>query len=286
MAQSSVATNTPQNGGEIMESVIIKGDLGKLSPEERSRYYMEVCKSVGLNPFTQPFAYITLNGKLTLYATKSCTDQLRSIHNVSVEDLAETERGDVFIVTAKVRDKNGRTDMAKGAVTIGSAKGDTLANLLMKAETKAKRRATLSICGLGMLDESEIETIPASAKSPAPATAAPLPPPKAEPPHDPVTGEVKPHQIQIGYVQTDNGDASDWIGYGRSFIAAVKSAASLDELRAWQDLNQAGLASCAENAPKAYGSVVKMIDKRRAELAPKDAEIIDQADTANVLLAV
>ena len=30
----------------------------------------------------------------------------------------------------------------------------------MKAETKAKRRVTLSICGLGMLDETEVETIP------------------------------------------------------------------------------------------------------------------------------
>jgi hypothetical protein len=34
-------------------------------------------------------------------------------------------------------------------------------NGLMKAETTAKRRATLSILGLGMLDETEIETIPA-----------------------------------------------------------------------------------------------------------------------------
>jgi hypothetical protein len=32
----------------------------------------------------------------------------------------------------------------------------------MKAITKSKRRVTLSICGLGMLDESEIETIPQS----------------------------------------------------------------------------------------------------------------------------
>lgn len=146
--------------GEIMESVIAKGDLGKLSPEERSRYYLEVCKSVGLNPLTQPFSYIVLNGKLTLYALRGCTDQLRSIHKVSVEDLTETERGDVFIVTAKVKNGEGRTDMAKGAVTIGNLKGDALANMIMKAETKAKRRATLSICGLGVLDEMEIETIP------------------------------------------------------------------------------------------------------------------------------
>jgi len=29
----------------------------------------------------------------------------------------------------------------------------------MKAETKAKRRVTLSICGLGLLDETEVETV-------------------------------------------------------------------------------------------------------------------------------
>lgn len=34
-----------------------------------------------------------------------------------------------------------------------------MANALMKAETKAKRRVTLSICGLGLLDESEIDTM-------------------------------------------------------------------------------------------------------------------------------
>ncbi|MDU5950540.1 MAG: hypothetical protein E6Z15_26195, partial [Paenibacillus macerans] len=36
---------------------------------------------------------------------------------------------------------------------------DELANAIMKAETKAKRRVTLSLSGLGMMDESEIETI-------------------------------------------------------------------------------------------------------------------------------
>jgi hypothetical protein len=35
-------------------------------------------------------------------------------------------------------------------------------NALMKAVTKAKRRVTLSICGLGMLDETEVETIPSA----------------------------------------------------------------------------------------------------------------------------
>src|SRR6516162_3098534 len=54
---------------------------------------------------------------------------------------------------------NGRIDTSIGAVSIGGLKGDNKCNALMKAETKAKRRLTLSICGLGMLDETEIETV-------------------------------------------------------------------------------------------------------------------------------
>jgi hypothetical protein len=44
-------------------------------------------------------------------------------------------------------------------VPFGNLKGDALANALMKAETKAKRRVTLSIAGLGWLDETELETV-------------------------------------------------------------------------------------------------------------------------------
>src|SRR5664279_1133601 len=60
----SVPVKMPAQG-DIMESVIAKGDLAKLTPDERVRYYNEVCRSMGLNPLTQPFSYITLNGKLT-----------------------------------------------------------------------------------------------------------------------------------------------------------------------------------------------------------------------------
>lgn len=143
----------------VMENVVIQGNLAQLTPEQRVMYYRQVCESVGLNPLTKPFEYITLNGKLTLYARRDATDQLRQLHGVSIEDMAETEREGVYIVTVKAKNKDGRTDMAKGAVTISNLKGDALANAMMKAETKAKRRVTLSICGLGVLDETEIGTI-------------------------------------------------------------------------------------------------------------------------------
>jgi hypothetical protein len=173
----TTAPLTPARVGEIMEMVIAKGDLGRLSPAERGKYYVRVCESVGLNPMTRPFEYLSLNGRLVLYARKDCTDQLRSLYGISVVDMHEGERGDIHVVTVKVCNAAGRTDMAKGAVPIGSLKGEALANALMKAETKAKRRATLSICGLGFLDETEVEDISPSAKGPPPPDMVPPPPP-------------------------------------------------------------------------------------------------------------
>lgn len=147
----------------IMEEVIAKGDLSKLSPEQRATYYVETCRSIGVNPLTKPFDYIVLNGKLTLYAAKTATDQLRTVRGVSIFKVeAETTPDGMRVVTAYARDANGREDMDLGVVNVKGLTGDALANAYMKALTKAKRRVTLSICGLGWLDESEIESVPSA----------------------------------------------------------------------------------------------------------------------------
>lgn len=142
------------------EVALIEGDLSKLSSEERVSYYNAVCSSVGLNMLTKPFEYINLNGALKLYARKDATDQLRQIHGVSVRILDKQQVGDLYIVTVEATDNKGRVDTSMGAVSLKGLGGEILANTLMKAETKAKRRVTLSLCGLGMLDETEVEDIP------------------------------------------------------------------------------------------------------------------------------
>ncbi len=142
-----------------LESVLVGGDLAKLTPDQRISYYKAVCDSVGLNPLTKPFDYLNLSGKTVLYAKRDATDQLRKIHGVSVKITARENITGVYVVTAEATDRDNRTDASTGAVNVEGLKGDNLANALMKAETKAKRRVTLSICGLGLLDETEIETI-------------------------------------------------------------------------------------------------------------------------------
>lgn len=145
---------------QALENVLISGDLSKLSPADRVDYYQAVCNGLGLNPLTKPFDYIVLNGKLTLYALKACTDQLRRKNKVSITPLSNEVADGIHEVTVQATMPDGRTDSDIGVVSISGLKGDALCNAKMKTMTKAKRRATLSILGLGMLDESEIETIP------------------------------------------------------------------------------------------------------------------------------
>lgn len=149
-----------QHDLSVIEQVVMQGDLAKLNPEQRVHYYHKVCESSGLNPYTRPFDYISLNGKLTLYAKKDATEQLRKINGISIIELDARIVDDLYIVTAKAKTPNGRIDQATGAVVIGHLKGEQKANAIMKAETKAKRRVTLSISGMGWTDESEIESIP------------------------------------------------------------------------------------------------------------------------------
>ncbi|EAW7408674.1 hypothetical protein FGT37_04740 [Campylobacter coli] len=141
------------------ELALVKGDLSKLSDVERASYVKNLCESLSLNMLTKPFEYIVINGKLTLYANKSATDQLRQIRKVSITKTEVAQVGDIYMVTAYAATPDGRTDCDTGALNIKNLSGDNLANAIMKAITKAKRRVTLSICGLGMLDESELETI-------------------------------------------------------------------------------------------------------------------------------
>jgi hypothetical protein len=266
-----VTTGGPNSADEIIDAVITKGNLAQLTPQERTRYYVEVCKSVGLNPLTKPFEFIELNQKLTLYALRSCTEQLRTIHGVSVDEMSHRTLEGVFIVTAKVRNKDGRTDIATGAVTVSQLKGDALANAMMKAETKAKRRATLSICGLGFLDESEVETIPpASVHSSPPPT--PSVPAKAaiEPPHHPVTGEIQiedPRAIALPEAPTQ---WRQYVAWGSRYIAAIGMAKTAGEIDKWQKLNKATLADIKTNAAKIHDRIEANVAAARKRLAPSE----------------
>lgn len=139
----------------------LAGDLARLTVEDRLKYIARTCELVGLNPLTKPFDIMSFNGKTVLYANKSCAEQLRKIHGVSVEIVERKVEFGCLIVRCKATDGSGRHDEALAAVPFNEKNPELASNAMMKAETKAKRRVTFSICGLGFaadIDHDQTQT--------------------------------------------------------------------------------------------------------------------------------
>lgn len=147
-------------------SLVTDGDASKLNDAQKLAYYKARCEVAGLDYRAQPFAYIRLNGKLTLYALKACTDQLAAKHGIRCEILSQVTEEGIRVVTVRATAADGRQTDEIGAVAVKGLQGEALCNAYMKCATKAKRRATLAICGLGMLDETELDTIPSAKPEP------------------------------------------------------------------------------------------------------------------------
>lgn len=165
--QRALTTADPEQAATALAHILATGDLAKLSNEQRVAYYLEQCRSLGLNSLSRPFDWLMLDNKLVLYPNKSCAEQLRRQHQISVRVIRREVVGDLFVCEVEGRRPNGVTDQASKYVPLtgysqarGSYKltGEKLANAFAKAETGAKRRLVLSMIGLSSppdLDEME-----------------------------------------------------------------------------------------------------------------------------------
>ena len=257
---------------EGVESALLDNDLSKLSPQQRLDYYEKVCESVGLNPLTKPFRYIRLNGQLTLYATRDAAEQLRKLHGISITNLEETWREDLCVFRAYAEDEDGRTDVAAGAVDTSRSSGQDLANDIMKAETKAKRRATLSLAGLGWLDETEVSDIPDNATE------------EVDVDYD--TGEVK----QDTYNPDGTPDTTVWEApTGQSFNVDPNAVGELDKVHEnLSHMEGADLAATVEQCRSAYdwpgreGEVMgQLLDYHEQRLADEEAQAAEKVQAEN-----
>jgi hypothetical protein len=174
---------------------------------------------MGLDPFTKPFDILRLNGKEVLYCTRSGTQQLNKLHKVShlITSRDTNAEAGVYIVTSKASLPDGRCTESIGAVNIAGLKGEAYANAIMKAETKAKRRATLDLLGLGVLDESEAESIPNASTVALQTMVEALP------------------QMEVESVEVIEEDPQ--LSIGRLAIA-IKKASNIVELKAVYDANK------------------------------------------------
>lgn len=214
---------------KMVDSLVTRGDWSGLGPAERARAYTAVCQQHGLNALSQPFAFLRLNGKEVLYANRGATDQLAAMHRVNrrivdgpkVVDIAGTK---VAYCVAEASLPNGRTETSTATLPVADP-----VNLYMKLETKAKRRVTLSILGLGVLDETELSTIPAGVQSPGVVVDLARALDAAEP-----TGEVA-HPLAAFYARLPEIELpGEAVAVWLTFRSVLHQADSADREAAWK----------------------------------------------------
>lgn len=152
--------NTLTLSAEVVGRLMLNGDCSQLTPIQRIEYYQYRCNALQLDPATHPFEYINLSGKLVLYAKAAVAQQLCRSRNLSTTIVSSYKMDDgTYVVQVRVTGSDGRVTDNIGAVSLSGLKGEGLCNALMKATTKAIRRAVLAHEGLGMLDETEVDSI-------------------------------------------------------------------------------------------------------------------------------
>lgn len=148
----------------IIEMLVLYGDLKRLNAAQKVQYYNYKCQQAGLDPAAKPFDLLTLNGKEILYANAGCTQQLTNNRKLAHQITGRELQDGIYCVFCRVTDADGRSTENMGAVPIEGLKGENKANAMMKATTKAIRRSVLAHCGLGIMDEEEVDTIPGAVK--------------------------------------------------------------------------------------------------------------------------
>jgi hypothetical protein len=125
------------------------GRCDKLSGEQKEEYANWICGVMDVKAVLRPIDFIPTQNGLKPYLNKGAAEIIRDARGISVTEIKVTESNGLFVVYCNLKDGNGRTDADIGAWP----KGNEPHNAMMKAVTKAKRRATLSMCRLGGLVE-------------------------------------------------------------------------------------------------------------------------------------
>ena len=185
----------PMVSAESLAKVLGKGDIGSLSERQKVEFLEAVSDAAGLNPLLHPFEFIAFpKGGTKLYFTVEGADQIIGKHKLSVDysPVHEDKERQLVMQWATVSDGE-RSVKAVGIINTVTA-GMKYEDILMKLESKCRRRAVKAFGGLSLIDdlsqsEEDATTVVNIRPAEAPALSAgddePLP---FEPEPDPELG--------------------------------------------------------------------------------------------------
>ncbi len=161
-----------------------QNNLKSLTEQERAEFLAHKATMLGLKPESSGLRWLVLRGNLTLYASRETCDQLCSTHGISVNIVSQERIEDLYVVTARAQNSEGRfmddLSAVKWQGTSPDGKPIDPGIAIKKSVTSAKRRAVLSFVGLSIMDETEVEGLP-DAQPYVPPTQQYAPQPAAAP---------------------------------------------------------------------------------------------------------
>ena len=167
---TTTTTAAEIDGGALLEELLAQAhangqDTRALDKNQRRAVLVELARKLGLNPLSNAVMFLLTNGRETLYVTKQGTDQIAAREKLRREtikgpEVVQIENRKVVFCQVRATHPDGRSEVSTATLALQDVVND-----LMKCESKAKRRATLSVCGLGLLAEDEIEAIPGAQRA-------------------------------------------------------------------------------------------------------------------------
>jgi hypothetical protein len=156
-ARGGVSGAVPTASAWMAES-----EVGTLQGNNLAAHYITACERAGIDPSQRPFLVVRVGVRDVLCATHKAVKLMNIIHGITHEmvegpcavDLCGVQLVKV-VCRAKARD--GRVETATATVLWGQPQ-----NSLEGCMARARGRATLSLLGLAVLDEHELEMIPSA----------------------------------------------------------------------------------------------------------------------------
>jgi hypothetical protein len=163
-AESMLAETAKYTAG--IKEYFRSGNIAQLNADEQDFIKAKLCERYNLDPVLRPFELISFaGGQQKFYMTASATNQLANVLGLTREvvQLELDEQRMIAKCTVRVSNPNNRSETCNAFIAISKfappkerggiptkvlLEGEDLANTLMKLETKAKRKATMSFFGI------------------------------------------------------------------------------------------------------------------------------------------
>lgn len=143
---------------EALVKATLSQDWGRTNDQVKVRFIAHLCNQLSIPAVMNPFIFIKTKNGQKLYTPSEGAYLIASKNRIStkIKDRSYDKERQIYSVTVECSTPDGRTSEDIGHMFLGGLQGENLANAMMKAETKAKRRAILSTVGLSVLTEDAI----------------------------------------------------------------------------------------------------------------------------------